>query len=43
MSKRRKVKRRTTKINQKTINKMAVRTYLSILTINISGLNAPKT
>ena len=27
--------------NQKTINKMTISTYLSIITLNVNGLNAP--
>ena len=27
--------------NPKTINKMAVSTYISIVTLNVNGLNAP--
>ena len=33
--------KRTTKIILKTINKMAIKTYLSIITLNVNGLNAP--
>ena len=32
---------KTYKNNQKTINKMAISTYLSIITLNVNGLNAP--
>ena len=32
---------KTYKNNQKTINKMAISTYLSINTLNVNGLNAP--
>ena len=29
------------KNKSKTINKMAIRTYISIITLNVNGLNAP--
>ena len=31
----------TYKNKSKTTNKMAIRTYISIITLNINGLNAP--
>ena len=42
--KRREQKRKGENINNnksKTINKMAIRTYISIITLNINGLNTP--
>ena len=39
-NKRRREGKRATKTNPK-VNKMAVRTYISIIVLNVSGLNAP--
>ena len=33
--------KRLTKTNPKTIKKMAIRTLLSIITLNVNGLNTP--
>ena len=38
---KRKGRKKTYKNKCKTINKMAVRTYISIITLNVNGLNAP--
>ena len=32
---------KTYKNKPKTMNKMAIRTYISIITLNVNGLNAP--
>ena len=32
---------KTYKRNEKTINKMVISTYLSVITLNVNGLNAP--
>ena len=40
MAKKKETKR-TTKSKQKTMNKMALSTYLSIMILNVNGLNAP--
>ena len=40
-SKKKRNNNKTYKNNQKTINKMAISTYLSIITLNVNGLNAP--
>ena len=40
-TKRRRNKQKNYKNNWKTSNKMAISTYLSIVTLNINGLNAP--
>ena len=40
-NKRRKGKKKTYKNKSKTINKMAISTYISIITLNVNGLNAP--
>ena len=40
-NKRVKAEKQTYKNKFKTVNKMAVRTYISIITLNVSGLNAP--
>ena len=34
-------KKRATKNKSKVINKMAIRTYISIITLNVNGLNTP--
>ena len=34
-------KKKSNKNKSKTINKMAIRTYISIITLNVNGLNAP--
>ena len=36
-----KKEKRTTKITQKTINKMPINTYLTVITLNVNGLSAP--
>ena len=36
-----KQKKKDLKINPKTIKKMAIGTYISIITLNVNGLNAP--
>ena len=38
---KRRRKKKTYKNNSQTINKMAIRTYISIITLNVNGLNAP--
>ena len=40
-NKRRREQKRATKINPKTVNKMAIRTYVLIITLNVNELNAP--
>ena len=35
------ISKNTYKNNPQTINKMAIRTYISIITLNVNGLNAP--
>ena len=37
----RREEKRATKTNAKATNKMAIRTYISIITLNVNGLNAP--
>ena len=39
--KSREEKNKKNKSNQKSINKMAISTYLSIITVNVNRLNAP--
>ena len=34
-------RKKTCKNKSKTINKMVIRTYISIITLNVTGLNAP--
>ena len=34
-------KKKSNKNKSKTINKMAIRTYIAIITLNVNGLNAP--
>ena len=34
-------RKKSNKNKSKAINKMAVRTYISIITLNVNGLNAP--
>ena len=34
-------KKKSNKNKSETINKMAIRTYISIITLNVNGLNAP--
>ena len=34
-------RKNTNKNKSKTLNKMAIRIYISIITLNINGLNAP--
>ena len=36
-----KQKKKIYKIKSETIKKMAIRTYISIITLNVNGLNAP--
>ena len=36
-----KARKKTYKNNYKTINNMAIRTYKSIITLNVNGLNVP--
>ena len=40
-NKRRRVEKRPTQINFKTIKKMAIGTYTSVITLNVNGLSAP--
>ena len=41
MVKKYKRRKKTYKINPKTIKKMAIGTYISIITLNVNGLNVP--
>ena len=34
-------RKKTNKNKSKTVNKMAMRTYISIITLNVNGLNLP--
>ena len=38
---KRKGRKKTYRNESKTINKMAIRTYISVITLNVNGLNAP--
>ena len=40
-NKRRREEKKSSKSKSKTLNKMAIRTYASIITLNVNGLNAP--
>ena len=40
-NKRRREEKKSNKNKAKAINKMAIRTYISIITLNVNGLNAP--
>ena len=40
-NKRRREEKKATKTNPKQVNKMAIRIYISIITLNVNGLNAP--
>ena len=41
MVKKYKRRKKTYKINPKAIKKMAIGTYISIITLNVNGLNVP--
>ena len=41
VNKREKEEKRPTKTNSKQLTETAIRTYISIITLNVNGLNAP--
>ena len=41
LSKKHKTRKRPTENKPKTIKKMVIRSYISIITLNVNGLNAP--